>query len=364
MHNYCIILAGGAGPQFWPLSRQEKPKQFQPVVPGGVSFLQQTYCRARAIFPEERIFIVSLARFRGILFEQFPDIAEDHLLLEPFGRGTATSIAFAACPLLSRDPEAVMVVAPCDHIIEDGDGCANAIRLAMDCATGTGALLTLGIVPSSPNTGFGYVQVDGGREAYSEGKPVKAKTFTEKPSAELAKAFVDSGEFLWNSGIFVWKASAILKEMEECCPSITRLWAGWEKALGGVNENRFVEKVYSDSPNISIDYAVLEKSSRLFVLPSNFGWSDVGSFSSYYEYTPDKDGDGNLTKGVNGKLFRKDVSGSIICSFSPRKLVALRGLENFLVIDTDDVLLVSPRNEKILQDTVRELNTPEFEEYL
>lgn len=363
MHNYCVILAGGVGAQFWPLTREDKPKQFQPILPDGPSFLQETYNRAKHVFPEDRIFIVSLSRYRDLLLEQFPGIAEDHLLLEPYGRGTANSIAFASRILLARDPEAVMVVTPCDHLITDGDSLAKALCQAIDCASQANYLLTLGIVPTFPNTAFGYVQVQGGKDAYKEGKPVKAKTFTEKPSAELAQVFIDSGEFLWNTGIFVWKASSIVEEMQRCCPEISNLWKGWEKSIGTADETRFVEKVYADSPNISIDYAVLEKSSRLYVLPADFGWSDAGSYTSYYDASPYKDEDGNLSIGVRGALFKKECKGNILCCSSSRKLLAVRGLENYVVIDTDDVLLISPKDEDILKDNVREMNCSEYEEY-
>lgn len=363
MHNYCVILAGGGSSKFWPATREDKPKQFQPVSAGGPSFLQQTYSRALQVFPEDHIFIVSLARFRGLLFEQFPDIAEDHLLLEPYGRGTATSIAFATYTLMARDPEAVMTITPSDHLINNDDGLAETLRAASIHAAENGTLLALGVIPKDPNTNFGYVQIEGAAGSLKGGVPVKAKTFTEKPTEELAKVFVESGEFLWNSGIFVWKASAIREEMHHCCPEITNLWKGWEKALGTIHENRFVEKVYSESPNTSIDYAVLEKSRNLWVMPTDFEWQDVDSFVAYYDDAPGKDADGNLAIFVNGKLFLKEAEGNIIHTENPRKLTVIRGLKDFLVVDTDDVLMITPRDEQALQDTLREMNRPEFADY-
>ena len=363
MHNYCVILAGGTGLHFWPLTREEFPKPFTPAGADGVSFLQMTYRRALELFPEDRIYIVSLAKYRGLLFEQFPDIAEDHLLLEPYGRGTATSIAFATYTLLARDPEAVITVTPCDHFIVADSRFSSAITKAMDYAAGTDALIALGIVPTEPNPNFGYVQVEGGRQAWTIGQPAHAKTFTEKPTEELARIFVDSGEFLWNSGIFVWKASAIREEMHSCCPEITNLWKGWQKALGSAHEARFIERVYADSPHNSIDYAVLEKSHNLSVLPCDFDWADIGSYSAFYDYSPNKDADGNVTEGVSGKLFIKDTSGSMLYCDNPRKLIIARGLKDFLVIDTGDVLVISPKDDDTLRDTSREMKRPEFEEY-
>ena len=363
MHKYCVILAGGSGTNFWPISREDKPKPFIPAGPSGLSFVQQTYRRALELFPAERIFIVSLSRYSEVLAEQFPDVAPDHLLLEPYGRGTATSIAFVTYKLLAMDPEAVMVVTACDHYIGTDARFSSAISKAMDYAAGTDALLTLGIVPTSPNPNFGYVQIEGGSEAYRIGEPVKAKTFTEKPSEELARVFVDSGEFLWNSGIFVWKASAIREEMHSCCPEITNLWKGWQKNLGGAGEARFVERVYSDSPNNSIDYAVLEKSRNLSVLPCDFDWTDIGSFLAYYDYDSAKDADSNLTAGVRGKCFLKDASGNMVYCDEARKLVVLRGLKDYMVVDAGDVLMICPRDEDIMKDTVREITCPEFSEY-
>lgn len=362
MHNYCVILAGG-GSQFWPVARESKPKAFLSPVPGGETLIQQTYRRALKLFPADKILIVSPARYRDLILEQFPSIPRENLLLEPYGRGTATSIAFAAYTLLARDPEALMAITPSDHIIRDSEPFYDTIRKAVSYASENDTLLTLGIIPLNPNINFGYVQVEGGREAYSKGVPVKAKTFTEKPSAELAKVFVDSGEFLWNSGVFIWKASAIRDEMHSCCPEITNLWKGWQKVLGSPNEQQFIERVFSDSPNTSIDYAVLEKSRNLWVLPSEFEWYDVDSFAGYYEFIPKKDAEGNATQFVEGKLFLKESTGNIVYSRSAGKLVAIRGLRNFVVFDTDDVLLIAPRDEDVLQDTFRELSGPEYEEY-
>ena len=256
-----------------------------------------------------------------------------------------------------------MVIAPSDHVIEEEPVFADTVRKALDYAANDEILLTLGIIPTSPNCNFGYVQVEGGRESYSRCELVKAKTFTEKPSEELAKVFVDSGEFLWNSGIFVWKASAIRDEMHRCCPEITNLWKGWQKSLGTPRELRFIERVFSDSPHTSIDYAVLEKSHALWVLPSSFKWNDVDSFAGYYDFTSYKDASGNATAFVAGKLFLKEAEGNVIHENRSGKLLALRGLKDFVVIDTDDVLLIAPRDEKLLQDTFRELNGPEYQEY-
>lgn len=357
--EYCVILAGGSGDHFWPLSREDRPKQFNTGNFSKSSFLQKSYRRMLGIFDEEHIYISSQSKYKKLILEQLPEISEDRLILEPYGKNTGPTIAFVAHTLIDKDPDAVMVITPCDQEISDLELFAQTIRKGLDYASSNNALLTLGLVPTSPNTNFGYVQVKG---SYTQGEPIKAKTFTEKPSSELAKVFVESGEFLWNSGIFIWKAKAILEEMNKCCPEITRLWKSWQKELGTVCANRLVEHVYTDSPNISIDYAVLEKSNNLYVLPSNFGWSDVGNWNAFYENYPDKDEKGNMSF-VFGKSILEDNTNSIIYGANPEKLLVVRGLENYMVVDTEDALLICPREEQLLKDTLSSLKSPGYEEY-
>ncbi len=362
MSNYCVILAGGSSASFWPISREERPKQLLRSERSGQSFLVQTYNRMLGVFPAENIYIASLFRLKELIQEQLPQVSEDHLILEPYGRNTAPAIAFSTYRLLAKDPDAVVVTVPSDQRIGNQKVFKQTLVKAMEYASDYDVLLTLGIVPTSADTHFGYVQVEGGRNAYKAGVPIKARTFTEKPSAELAGVFVESGEFLWNSGIFVWKASKIREEMHECCPEITMLWRGWQKYMGTADESRFVERVYADSPNVSIDYAVLEKSGRLWVLPSLFDWSDIGDFNSFYDGSPDRDSSGNLVQ-LAGKGLIKDTGGSIVWSNRPRKLTVVRGLKNYLVVDSDDVLFICPRDEKIQQDTQAELSDPDFDEF-
>ena len=362
MSNYCVILAGGSSTSFWPISREDRPKELVRSESTRKSFLMQTYNRMLGIFPAENIYIATLYRFKEPILEQLPELGEEQLILEPYSRNTAPAIAFSTYRILAKDPDAIIVTVPADQQIGNPEAFGKAVGKAVDYASKSDVLLALGIVPTSADTHFGYVQVEGGRDAYKAGNPVKARTFTEKPSAELARVFVESGEFLWNSGIFVGKASKIHEEMQVCCPEITMLWKGWQNYMGTPQESTFVEKVYTDSPKISIDYAVLEKSGRLWVLPSNFDWSDVGNFNSLYENRTDKDGDGNLVS-IAGKSLLKDVQDSIVWSNRPRKLTVVRGLKDFLVVDSDDVLYICPRDEKILQDTRSELADPDFDEY-
>lgn len=362
MSNYCVILAGGSSTSFWPISREDRPKELVRSESTGKSFLMQTYNRMLGLFPAERIYIATLYRLKELIMEQLPQLGEEQLILEPYSRNTAPAIAFSTYKILAKDPDAVIVTAPTDQQIRNSEAFGEAIGKAIDYVSKYDVLLALGIVPTSPDTHFGYVQVEGGRDAYKAGVPIKARTFTEKPSAELARVFVESGEFLWNSGIFVGKASKIHEEMQVCCPEITMPWKGWQNYMGTPQESSFVERVYTDSPKISIDYAVLEKSGRLWVLPSLFDWSDVGDFNSLYENSPHKDGDGNLLS-IAGKSLLKDVDSSIIWTNRPRKLTVVRGLKDFLVVDSDDVLYICPRDERILQDTQSELAAPDFDDY-
>ena len=362
MSNYCVILAGGSSSSFWPICREDRPKELVRSANTGKSFLMRTYNRMLGLFPAENIYIATPYSWKELILEQLSQVDEKQLILEPYSRNTAPAIAFSTYRILAKDPDAVIVTVPTDQQIGNTEAFGESIAKAIDYASKYDVLLALGIVPASPDTHFGYVQVEGGRGAYKAGVPIKARTFTEKPSAELAKVFIESGEFLWNSGIFVWKASKIREEMHECCPEITMLWDGWQNYMGTAEESRFVERVYTDSPNVSIDYAVLEKSEKLWVLPSIFDWGDVGDFNSLYESYPNKDQNGNLVS-IAGKSLLKDVDSSILWSNRPRKLTVVRGLKDFLVIDTDDVLYICPRNEKIQQDTQSELADPDFDEY-
>ena len=361
-HEYCVIMAGGVGSRFWPVSTEAEPKQFHRINGMGESFLQKTYGRMARVIPEENIFVATMARYKETVLEQLPGLSEDRLLLEPYRRNTATTIVYAALSLKYMDPEAVMVATPADHSIGDPEIFDKTIRQALDYAAGNDILLTLGIVPTRPDTNFGYVQVSGGSSACESGKPVPAKTFTEKPDAELAKVFVDSGEFLWNSGIFIWKADFVLREMKECCPEFSILWADWRKAFASADKDVFIEKAYSDSPRISIDYALMEKSGKVWVLPVRFQWGDLGSWSTLYRATRDEADGGNsvLTAGprIVGKL--KD---SMVYTTDERKLTVVRGLENFMVVDTDDALLICPRDDRDLQEILSELALPEYEKY-
>lgn len=358
-HTYCIIMAGGIGSRFWPISRASKPKQFLKFASVGESFLRLSYDRAKSILPEENIIVVSLYQYRDLVLQEIPELKDENLFLEPYNRNTAPCIAYATYKLLKRDPLAVTVVCPADHAIEDVDKLYATVTNASAYAAGTNALITIGIKPTRPDCNFGYIQVAAKPKA---GSPVKIKTFTEKPDVEIAKVFLETGEFLWNSGIFTWRASVIIEELEKYAPDITKLFTGWEEYLDTENEKSFIERIYSDMPRLSIDYAVMENTDHAWVYPASFKWADIGNWQSLYDYLAYHDENGNATN-IQGDHNYKDCKNSIIYSKNSHKLLALRGLEDFLVIDTPDVLMICPRDEEKLRDLLSSLAMPEFEEY-
>lgn len=359
-HYYCVILAGGIGSRFWPISRISLPKQFLDFTDSGRSFLRMTYDRVKNVIPEENILVVTLRKYRDKVTEQIPELKAENLLLEEYNRNTAPALTFATYSLLKRDPEAVMLATPSDLVIDGQEIFENALSRAFGYASKYDALITLGVVPTRPDPNFGYIQAAG---ELQEDKPVRVKTFTEKPDPDLAKVFVDTGEFLWNSGMFVWKAQSIRAELERYSPEITRIWKGWEDALGQEGEAAFLQKVYtSDMPRTSIDYAVMEKTEKAWVYPAHFKWADIGNWDSLYEYLATHDGNGNAASIV-GKVLLKESQNNILYSDKKSKLTAIRGLENYVVIDTDDVLLICPRDDDKFKPFLSDLALPDYKEF-
>ena len=361
-HNYCVIMAGGIGARFWPVSRENRPKQFLHMTPDRKSFLRLTYERFASIFPDDHIIVVSQQRYRDLVKEDLPEILDGNILLEPYSRNTAPCLALAAYTLLKRDPDAVMVATPADHIIQDEEIFRETIHRALCYASDSNALITLGIVPDHPDTNFGYIQgVQDGLE--DEDKPVKVKTFTEKPDAALAEVFFQSGEFFWNSGIFVWRAQSIRAELEKHMPETSILFQGWETALDTPAQVAFLERVYSSISKISIDYAVMEKTDKAWVYPSKFRWHDIGNWEALYSFVSAQglEPDGNVT--ISGPSLCKDNHNTIVFASDKNKLVAIRGLDNFIVVDTGDVLLICPRDEMSAKDVIANVAMPDYEKY-
>ena len=358
---YCVIMAGGSGTRFWPVSRAAKPKQFLDIADTGKTFLRMTYERFLKIVPQENILIVTAEKYRDLVVENIPELEGRNLLLEPYARNTAPCIAYATYTLLQRNPDAHMVVTPSDHMIDNEDIFVETITKAFEYVSENDVLMTLGVAPSRPDTNYGYVQACGGREAFTKGKPAPVKTFTEKPDKELAQVFIDSGEFFWNAGIFVWKAATIRQEMEKHLPEVTGLFAGWNRALGTMIESEFVARAFTDCTNISIDYGVMEKTDRAWVYPVKFGWTDIGTWESLYNYMPGKDSQGNAIDA--DKVLLEDTRDVMVVSPGKKKLVALSGLKDFIVINTDDVLLICPKDDRKFKEFISGIAMPDYEKY-
>ena len=354
-------MAGGTGVRFWPVSRAAKPKQFLDVAYTGKTFIQSTYERFLKVVPQENILIVTGDRYRDIVKEQLPDLADENLLLEPYSRNTAPCIAYATYTLLKRDPLARMVVSPSDHMIDNEELFVETIRKAFDYIEEHDTLMTLGVIPTRPDTNYGYVQAYGGSDVYKNGNPMQVKTFTEKPDRELAKVFISTGEFFWNAGIFLWKAETIRNEMEKYLPEVTGLFKGWENALGTPIEGEFIAKAYTDCPYISIDSGVMEKTDIAWMYPVRFGWGDIGTWESLYNIMPEKDSMGNAMSAE--KTLVENTSGVLVVSPEKKKLIAIKGLEDYMVIDTEDVLVICPKDDKKFKDFISGIGMPEYEKY-
>ncbi len=353
-------MAGGAGSRFWPISKTPKPKQFLNVGDTGRTFIRQTYERCLKIVPQENIIVVTSDKYRELVNEQVPELDGRNLLLEPYRRNTAPCIAYATYTLMKRNPEARMAVMPSDHIIEDDEAFVSTIRNAFEHILDNDVLMTLGIIPTRPDTNYGYVQTYGGREAYRSNEPLQIKTFTEKPNKELAQIFISTGEFLWNAGIFVWKAKTIKEEMEKHLPEVTGQFEGWEKAIDTPIEKEFIQRAYTDCPNISIAYSVMERTDRAWIYPAHFGWKDIGTWESLYTYIP-KDSEENAVSA--DKALIENTSGSLVVSQNKKKLIAVKGLENFMVIDTPEALLICPKDDKTFKEFISGIAMPGYEKY-
>lgn len=359
-HFYCVIMAGGIGSRFWPISRESKPKQFLTLSRSGKSFLRLAFERFARIIPVENIIVSTQARYLDLVKEHVPEVLEENIFLEPYSRNTAPCLTLAALKLLKRDPEAVMIATPADHVIYDDELFKSTIFKALDYASGHDCLMTLGIVPDRPDTNFGYIQAVFSEDV-QEGEPVKVKTFTEKPDAELAEIFFNSGEFYWNSGIFVWQARTIKGELDRFMPELTSQFNGWEQVLDTPEEPMFLEKAFAECLKISIDYAVMEKTDKAWLVPAKFGWHDIGNWEALHGYLSKKDDFGNTLKAY--KSLNEGNHDSIIYADVPKKLVAIRGLENFIVVDTEDVLMICPRDDKQIKEIIADIAMPDFEDF-
>lgn len=340
-NRYVIIMAGGVGSRFWPLSRREKPKQFLDILGSGETLLQQTYRRFKQVCPEENIYVVTSAAHKKVVTKQL-GLKPTNVLTEPFRRNTAPCLAYGTFRILRENPQAVIAVTPADHYIIKEDKFIEVLLKGYEFVRDNNALLTLGIKPDKPETGYGYIQADRKKPVEGCDDLLKVKTFTEKPNVELAKVFLQSGDFYWNSGIFIWNINSIMEAFEKHMPDLFATFDEGRDLFGTREESRFIRKTYTVCGNISIDYGIMEKADNVYVMCTDIGWSDLGTWSSLYE-SSGADRSGNVT--ISGDLFTYDSSGNIF-SISPGKIAVIQGLKNYIVVESNDVILIVKKDEE------------------
>jgi mannose-1-phosphate guanylyltransferase len=358
-NRYVLIMAGGVGSRFWPMSRNEKPKQFLDILGSGETLIQQTFRRFKSICPQDNIFVVTSADHKDMVIEQL-GIRADRVLAEPLRRNTAPCIAYGTFRIKSENPHAVIAVTPSDHLIEKEERFTEIIETAYKFAGENNALLTLGIKPDKPETGYGYIQANQKKPVDGYEGLLKVKTFTEKPDLELAKVFLQSGDFYWNSGIFIWSVDSIMGAMEKYLPDIYSAFEDGRKVIGTKKEESFISSTYASCKNISIDYGIMEKADNVYVLCTDIGWSDLGTWSSLYEHSQtDKNGNSVL----RGKFFSYDNSGNIV-NIAPGKIAVVQGLKDYIIVNEDDILLIvrkdQEQNIKYYLDDVRKKTGEEY----
>ena len=336
-HNYyAIIMAGGVGSRFWPVSTQQFPKQFHDMLGTGQSLIQRTFDRINDLIPSQNILIATNEKYEGLVLDQLPKASKNQLLLEPTMRNTSPCILYAALKIYDQNPDAVMLVAPSDHWIDNEEEFSRNIKTSFEACSAQDILMTLGIQPSSPNTGYGYIQFETG-----DADIKKVKNFTEKPNLETAEKFLASGDYLWNAGIFVWSTKSIIKAFQESLSDMLTLFDA-PNIYNTEAESSFIKENYPKAENISIDFGIMEKATNVHVLPVDFGWNDLGTWGSLYNKL-DKDTDDNATVGSE-TIFR-DAKGNMIRTQSGKRVV-IQGLSDFIVVEKEDVLLICPKKDE------------------
>ena len=354
---YVVIIAGGVGSRFWPYSRNASPKKFIDVLGTGRSLLQMTYDRFLNLAGKDNIMVVTNDIYGDLVKEQLPEMSSDNILREPNRRNTAPCIAFAAYKIRKMDPDALMIVTPADHAIFKENVFNAVVENALKVAESDDKLITIGIEPNRPETGYGYIQYI---DDDSDSQIKKVKTFTEKPYIDLAKKFIESGDFVWNAGIFVWSVKSIVSAFEFCMPELAEIFDQGQESFYTENETDFIKTAYSQSKNISIDYGIMEKASNVFVVMGDFQWSDLGSWNSLHELR-DKDENNNV---IEANVILDNCKNNFIKS-DEGKLVVLQGLSGYLVADFEDVLLICEKDkEEKFRDFVNEVKSKNGDKYL
>ncbi|WP_411768689.1 mannose-1-phosphate guanylyltransferase [Winogradskyella sp. A3E31] len=335
---YAILMAGGVGSRFWPISTQDFPKQFHDMLGTGDTLIQKTFYRLAKLIPTENIFILTNERYNDLVLEQLPEVKQRQVVLEPAMRNTAPCILYASLKIQKENEDAVMIVAPSDHWIEDEDAFTSNVKEAFEFCSKNDALMTLGIQPTFPNTGYGYIEYN-----KKEDKTIKPVIqFREKPDYELAKSFLSQGNFLWNAGIFMWSVKSVLAAFKNNQPELFQHFMNGYETYNTVEESEFIQENYPKAENISVDYALMEKSENIYVIPATFDWNDLGTWGSLYDKL-DKDESNNAI--VNAKVLATDASGNMIRS-NKNKVVVVDGITDYIIVDKDEVLLIFPKTKE------------------
>ena len=357
-HHYVAIMAGGIGSRFWPYSRQNYPKQFLDILNTGKTLIQWTFERYAKLVPQENILVVTTNEYSDIVAKQLPTLPKKNILSEPARKNTAPCIAYVSFKIFQDDPEASLIVAPADHIIIDVEEFHKVCKQALDFVNHINAFITLGMKPTYPNTGYGYIQHEQMEVAPNVNK---VKTFTEKPTLDIAKSFLASGDFLWNAGIFVWKVKNIIKAFEKYLPEIYEVFDAEKENFNTKDEKKAISRIYPQCTNISIDFGIMEKADNVYVIPSSFGWSDLGTWNSAYE-NYEKDYLGNAVAGNN--VIVVDATRCMV-HVPDEKLVMLQGIDDVIVVDTNDVLLICKKEkEQEIKDYVAEVKRNKGDKFL
>lgn len=360
-NHYAIIMAGGVGTRFWPMSTSAHPKQFLDILGTGRTLLQQTYDRLLRVCPNENIFIVTSASYEDLCATQLPKLPKQNILCEPSRKNTAPCVAYASYKIHKINPKAITIVAPSDHLITKEDTFVKAINSCFAKAEKEDCLVTLGIKPTRPDTGYGYIQFIESDKKEKDKRIYKVKTFTEKPDHDMAKFFMESGDFLWNSGIFIWSTESITKAMETHDPELANVFKeGWDD-YNTKNEAAFIKKAYNTCKNISIDYSVMEKAKNVYVRSSIIGWSDLGTWGSLYTHLKH---DHNKNAIVGKNVMQYNCNNCIV-QVPKNKLVVLQGLEDYIVVESEDVLMICKKqDEQQIRNFVNDVKVQKGENYV
>jgi len=352
---YAVLMAGGVGSRFWPVSTSGFPKQFHDMLGTGQTLIQRTFSRLAKVIPTENILILTNERYNDLVLEQLPEIQQRQVVTEPAMRNTAPCILYAALKIQKENPNAVMVVAPSDHWIEDENAFIDNLEQSFTACSKENILMTLGIKPTFPNTGYGYIQYGKDQNAIK-----KVAQFTEKPDYDTAKMFLDEGNYLWNAGIFIWSANSIVEAFAKFQEEMTVLFHKGITVYNTEDESDFIQSNYAKAQNISIDYAILEKAENVFVLPATFDWNDLGTWGSLYDKL-DKTETNNAV--VNARVLSEDSSGNMIRT-STDKVVVVDGLNDYIVVDKEEVLLIYPKKkEQNIKEVLKKVKDTYGEQY-